>query len=741
VILLFLLKFSLRVHSQPVDFTENVALDSVIAVNNPLSFKIPLDYDQSFYGTVTKPSLAHQVPDCKFYPSAINNFYSTTTSSISAAWANAGGPNDFQVENSMNYYFYSRSSQFGLTSPGHTIDLNAALTALVGTSYASGIFMVLDPNNQIIYQLNKNYAFSYDVVLFDLDIVAQNPAPEISVNAFPAGFSFSNINTVKFYQGKIYIVTDSEVYIYQCSTAGILTLFGTYNAATFGASPVNLVDITFKGNYAFILDNIMGVFTIDTTSPAPPLPSWRIDRKRGKFIEVAGNSVLVISETTSLIYEYFLVDPFPEVVFNQYLKLYHGNLKIKHTASDINYLVMATQDSTLVIRHSIPARFYDSFMQVSFETVINPALVVKAVSATSDGTSEFLTIRKDPTTTTLNRITATKPHVWCLANGVPGCKYLFEIQGVQATCPTKLASATPNDPQTVCFKDQQIEIVVLNSAEACPDSLIAAPLGLQKTDNTVIEKRPGVLSQNKNSSIDYAENKHPKSQGSSLVDLTKSQHPEDSIENFQEKDEVKPRYEIPVRAPRNRTLNRTRESTNPFDNRARRANMSRDDFNQILVQRKSNENTETVSIQNTKADDGRRKAMEGISRERPSRNSELHNIVPGTEEVERKRAEVDNMAVMINENNKVMNGLVISVIVLFVIIALLGSFIALKWRKGNRNEEEIEEEEIEEIVATDNSENKNGERKRGQKYQKSVEMSTTFGDESKIKIDMDLSKN
>jgi len=739
--LLFVLTFILK--AQVTNFTEGPSLKTLLAVNNPHFVRVDLDYDQSFHGSVSHsygPEL--KVPYCYFQPSQLLALYSTGRTSVASSWITSGAPQNFFIEYLGADYFFAKSSQFGLYiagSGGHMIGLDPTLTALVGGSGAP-VFMVLDPINQMVYLINKQFAFAYSITDFHTELSLDNPPPDININAFVPEFTFSNIAVVKYYQSRIYIVADNNVYIYQTSAPGALTFVGQYDSTVFGASPPGLVDIAFKDNYAFVLDKTMGVFTIDITGPAE-VSAMRMERQRGKFLEVTENSLLIISETSSLIYEYLLIDsPISSVEFNQYLKITQSNYNVRQTASDINYLYLLTDENVLVVRHSIPARFYDKKMQPFLETIIfNPQLAIKAGSATSDGISKPLVL--GGALLSQNIIEPTPPRLNCLITNVPGCIFTLDVQGVQKTCNAKQISTSVNDPRSVCLIDQKLDVIVLNSPYTCPDASIVAPTGLQQTSDTVVLNMPDLVSQGKNKEASFkntAENERVDKVENLVRDVPKGgQLPNNPIKAKTSDVTYTPNKNV---ASRNRDVDRTGETNNPFDNQARRANILQDGLGKSVVQ--NEQNVQGNELNNIRRENPAQKGQSQPVNSSPLKASTTDMII------DVQKTQVENMIEMMNENNELINRLIISVMVLFVIVILLSVYIVVKFRNGkerqekneDKDEEEEEEEEDDFVVSTENSKIRKRKEKRKQKLRRKVELSTTFGDESKINIDMDLSK-
>jgi len=712
----------------------------ILTVNNPNSFQIDLpeaSFEQTFYLTVT-PTQYEPYPSCGYVPSRISAIM-TNSYVTSETWGASG---DFHMDHwttgSFFYIFAAKSSSFTIYATGAFTTSITPGGAYFGTNPTGPVFIAIDRVNNYLYISDQDLLLSYDLATFHSAMNIPTPplvGPPITVDALAGnpGFSVPNCVRVKIYNQKIFFVTKDFVRVYALKNNGQVELTSpapfTFDANVLtGPSSgltLDLKDIGFNGDLAFILDSQLGVYTVNINTNAVDT-NLRIEKKRGEFLEVTSNSLIIFTATTSIMYEYFFVgSPITDIEFNRHILSAYGNKNILQTASDDHFLYITVDGGySLIMRHSIPARF-EPLIAHNEETMpyMGPYSAVKlSASSSSAATATVLFLEKY--TVGVWDIKLSKPYLQCSANSLPGCKYSLDVQGIKRKC----APQTSTNPNDVCLIERELEIIVLNSPRNCHIPGSAAPTGLALAPNAVFLNNPNLASQG---DIDMNDSKEtPKNE----VDLTNLPTYDTNIPR---KGPYKPRKSelenlgVPeISNDQNTQHNRTKTpktTTPPREHHHEPTERTREHISTETANQNQNQQRSQANVQAKEKE--KENFMKHIS---PTHKTESEFTVSD-------RSQDEVMMAMVNENNSFMNGLIVGLMVLIAVLLILAIF-AFWWCGSKEGYVEEKENSFEEdksdldIRAGDDKQNEKNPK------QDMTQILTTFGDESKVYVGTDITQ-
>ena len=734
IVILILSIFGPITHAQTNDVTEttNPPDFEIITVNNPKSFIVELDFEQSFYITANTADPG-PYPGCSHVPVRA---FPKSTSSYGLTWAVTGTfQMDYWINPSppINYKFVARSDSFSIftSGPGFVSQANLA----TGTAPSGNVFMAIDHASGYLFLADGTQVFSYKLSDFHNAISTTPPgssptAPTAVTDATSSNpMSHSNLQTVKIYNNKMYFVTTSYVEAYPLDSSGLISgmsdIWDTNNLnnPTDGIT-LDLKDIAFLGSYVFILDHNEGVYVLDGTGFVDLDLNLKIKKKNGIFLEVSPSCVIVLTKTTNVMYEYFIVGdtPITELRFNRHILSGYGNKNILQSDIDDNYLYLAVENSyPLVIRHSIPARFQYVDFQYLEQTPyfgFGTSIKVVASSSTRIGTATFISL--DGASVSEWDITVTKPFLMCTANYMPGCQFTLNIVGVQRTCAARTTTTDPND---ICLLKQDMDIIVLNSHIPCHIPGKDAPTGLALSSNVIFQDLPNTASNNiKNMKSRISEKIEKTNDGSSIEPETPNKSQNLTRNNDRRNRTIeKANTRKTVDISKDPNIFQTQEKTKDQSLIINPANRNQlKDYN-----RGKETKAQSVSPQNF---------MQHVD---SSYKSESSFTVTDSSQTQ------DEVVIeMMNENNRLMNGLILGLMMMFVILLIFVLFVFWYFNKAKTNSLEEDDVSFEEEESDLNIQPDDYQKKRSDQKEKhySTQILTTFGDESKVDIANEISQ-
>ena len=463
--------FSHDVLSQSTNQLTEVRPTKRFAVANGSSkFMIDLDFDQAFDVQIKSfNGIEGNDGFCRAYPSQIT---------AELVWNHPLKSKDSENYDNLayykGYYFILDSVTFDLVAAKdlqNPAEYNIILSDIKNNVTADNEievpFLVIDSVEGILYIITSKVMVSYVIENLFNALKDQTAIPSVStqVDNFKG---YSLISDIEYYQSRLYISADNYTEVYQVDSKGQATPQKKLDNSFFNVTELSIIDVAIKGNYAFLLDSIHGVFVIDisnaglTDNKADPFvykSNLRsIDFEDALFIEVIGKSVQIIylNDSMPLLKEYIIKgDP---IITDLVLNLDSYLLELPQDSySDDNFLYVLTSFLNLVVKHSVPGGLL-SLDDEDYLSEYWPLQYVKAMVSIATNSSSTVTALQSGYITQ-HKFSKENPVFRCELGEATEGLFTYKLRAIQPNCASKALSAS-NDFDTVCIIEETLELLV-----------------------------------------------------------------------------------------------------------------------------------------------------------------------------------------------------------------------------------------------------------------------------------------
>jgi len=374
-----------------------------------------------------------------------------------------------------NYYFLLDTVTFKIIA---TKDFTSSKKITIESDFKNSIesadeyyevFTVLDDTNGVLYIITEKYLLSYQLSEFVAAVEANKAPPKITKAAQKYG-TYVSIESVKYYQGMLYIVADNIVHIWFTASNGDVTPLGKqFDDVFFDASSVSIVDIAFKDKYAFVLDSLAGVYAVDISGALQQnfrRMSLVIHLSKGIFIEIVGESLNIVtsSKKTTSLHEFLItIDQATSdltLVLNRQTEIYQA---VSSVQSDGNFLYLITGFFNMAVRTGIPGNFDSDFVEGYIMNYWTLYEIKSLITLKKGSSSQVVAVQNDGVS--IYTFDQDTPVLVCNTFNVAEGDYNFALKFYQSTCDAKKS----DDIRIVCQTKQNVRFVVASSAAALGD--------------------------------------------------------------------------------------------------------------------------------------------------------------------------------------------------------------------------------------------------------------------------------
>lgn len=337
-------------------------------------------------------------------------------------------------------------------------------------------FMILGTSG-ILYVVTAQNLFTLDLENVLKAARLPDPVPNNSVQMkrmHTENEGYESILNVAHSFEMLFIVADKIVDIYSAPQEGILKYIGNFDAAFFGVQEVNIVDIVIRGNYAYVLDALAGVFVVDVSTYEKAgkfthLPKLhKITVQKGKFIEIVGKAInIVVVERKGQFLEEYIIQGGREVtdiVFNRRLRLKQG---VRDTYADGHNLYLLGGLFNQAVRTSVPARFSDKNVidnLVGYWALLDATDLVSMMSSSSS--SQMVAVNNNDIS--IITFSIEKPKLVCDLEDVKPGYYSLLVHSTATTCPEK-ENGNSREFDLVCNMEELVILYVADDHQSIGD--------------------------------------------------------------------------------------------------------------------------------------------------------------------------------------------------------------------------------------------------------------------------------
>jgi len=373
-----------------------------------------------------------------------------------------------------DYYFLLDTVTFKLVA---TKDFTSSKKIIIESDFKNSIesadeyyevFTVLDDADGVLYIITEKYLLSYQLSDFLTAVNANKAPPKITKAAQKYG-NYVSIESVKYYQGMLYIVADNIVHIWFTAPNGDVTPFEKkFDDVFFDAASVSIVDIAFKDKYAFVLDSLAGVYAVDISGAKQQnfrRMSLVIHLSKGLFIEIVGESLNIVtsSKKTTSLHEFLIgVDQNNDLnlVLNRQTEIYQA---VSSVQSDGNFLYLITGFFNMAVRTGVPGNYDSDFVEGYIMNYWTLFEIKSLITLKKGSSSQVVAVQNDGVSVyTFEQDT---PVLVCNTFSIPEGDYNFQLKLFQSKCDAKKT----DDTRIVCQTKQNVRFVVASSAAALGD--------------------------------------------------------------------------------------------------------------------------------------------------------------------------------------------------------------------------------------------------------------------------------
>jgi len=465
--LLLALTFLVSVNADAYTIATTEPPQTIGIISGSPRFVLGLDYPSAFEVTIDSLDTPKNY-FCEPSPSQITpNQQWQGTLGVEGSFDNAIFYND--------YYFILDTLTFKIVA---TQDFTSGKRTIIESDFKNSIesgdeyyevFLTLDDENGVLYITTEKYLLSYELKPFFDAVKANKPAPKITKSAKKYG-DYVSIESVKYYQGLLYIVADNIVHIwYTAANGDVDPLKQKFDDLFFDAASVSVVDIAFKDHYAFVLDSLAGVYAVDISGAKQQnfrRMSLVIHLSKGLFIEIVGESLNIVtsSKKTTSLHEFFVgVDKkTSDLTFglNRQTEIYQA---VSSVQSDGNFLYLITGFFNMAVRTGVPGNYDSDFVQGYIMNYWTLFEIKSLITLKKGSSSQVVAVQNDGVS--VYSFDQDTPVLVCNTYDVPEGDYNFQLKLYQSECDAK----KDDDVRIVCQTKQNIRFVVASNAAALGD--------------------------------------------------------------------------------------------------------------------------------------------------------------------------------------------------------------------------------------------------------------------------------